>query len=74
MNRAAAINHARAGAQKREGARSRADIRKGTPGSLAARGALRFARVPQKIWAGTVTICPNAKTGAHHHGPLESVI
>ena len=28
----------------------------------------------QKIWAGTVTIHPNAKTGAHHHGPLESVI
>lgn len=42
MNRAAAINHARVGAQK--------------------------------IWAGTVTIHPNAKTGAHHHGPLESVI
>jgi uncharacterized RmlC-like cupin family protein len=42
MNRAAAINLARAGAQK--------------------------------IWAGTVKIHPNAKTGAHHHGALESVI
>jgi uncharacterized RmlC-like cupin family protein len=42
MNRAAAITHARAGAQK--------------------------------IWAGTVTIHPNAKTGAHHHGELESII
>ena len=42
MNRAAAINHARVGAQK--------------------------------LWAGTVTIHPNAKTGAHHHGALESVI
>jgi 2-haloalkanoic acid dehalogenase type II len=42
MNRAAAINRARAGAEK--------------------------------IWAGTVTIHPNAKTGAHHHGDLESVI
>src|SRR5215813_12789111 len=42
MNRAAAINHARVGAEK--------------------------------IWAGTVTIHPNAKTGAHHHGDLESVI
>jgi 2-haloalkanoic acid dehalogenase type II len=42
MNRAAAINHARAGAEK--------------------------------IWAGTVTIFANAKTGAHHHGDLESVI
>src|SRR5213596_3825865 len=27
-----------------------------------------------KIWAGTVAIHPNAKTGAHHHGALESVI
>ncbi|AKV04797.1 putative mannose-6-phosphate isomerase [Labilithrix luteola] len=42
MNRAAAIDAARAGARK--------------------------------IWAGTVTIHPNAKTGAHHHGALESVI
>ena len=42
MNRAAALDHARVGAQK--------------------------------LWAGTVTIHPNAKTGAHHHGALESVI
>ena len=42
MSRAAAINNARAGAQK--------------------------------IWAGTVQIEANAKTGAHHHGELESVI
>ena len=28
----------------------------------------------QKLWAGTVHIHANAKTGAHHHGPLESVI
>jgi uncharacterized RmlC-like cupin family protein len=28
----------------------------------------------QKLWAGTVTIEPDAKTGAHHHGELESVI
>ena len=27
-----------------------------------------------KLWAGTVTIHANAKTGAHHHGELESVI
>src|ERR1700678_4160370 len=27
-----------------------------------------------KLWAGTVTIEANAKTGAHHHGDLESVI
>ncbi|MGB8841624.1 MAG: cupin domain-containing protein [Aliidongia sp.] len=42
MNRAAAVNYARVGAEK--------------------------------LWAGTVTIHPNAKTGAHHHGPIESVI
>ena len=28
----------------------------------------------QKIWAGTVTIHAAAKTGAHHHGELESII
>jgi uncharacterized RmlC-like cupin family protein len=27
-----------------------------------------------KLWAGTVTIDPRAKTGPHHHGDLESVI
>ena len=34
-----------------------------------------LARVgARKLWAGTVDIQPNAKTGAHHHGELESVI
>ena len=28
----------------------------------------------EKLWAGTVVIEPDAKTGAHHHGQLESVI
>ena len=42
MTRAAAITHARTGANK--------------------------------LWAGTVTIHPDAKTGPHHHGELESVI
>ncbi len=28
----------------------------------------------EKLWAGTVVIHPMAKTGAHHHGPVESVI
>ncbi len=37
--------------------------------------AITRARVgAQKIWAGTVAIQPSAKTGAHHHGELESVI
>jgi uncharacterized RmlC-like cupin family protein len=45
-----------------------------TPGMTRA-AAIDLARVgAQKIWAGTVTICANAKTGPHHHGALESVI
>ena len=45
-----------------------------TPGMNRA-AAINFARVgAQKIWAGTVNIHANAKTGAHHHGALESVI
>lgn len=45
-----------------------------TPG-MYRQAAINAARVgAQKIWAGTVTIHPNAKTGAHHHGELESVI
>ena len=27
-----------------------------------------------KIWAGTVVVQPQAKTGAHHHGELETVL
>jgi uncharacterized RmlC-like cupin family protein len=42
MSRAAAITHARAGANK--------------------------------LWAGTVTVQPAARTGAHHHGDLETVL
>lgn len=45
-----------------------------TPGMSRA-AAINFARAgAQKLWAGTVTIHPDAKTGAHHHGSLESVI
>ncbi len=45
-----------------------------TPGMSRA-AAINFARVgAQKLWAGTVHIHAGAKTGAHHHGPLESVI
>ena len=45
-----------------------------TPG-MDRKAAINYARVgAQKIWAGTVSIQPNAKTGAHHHGELESVI
>src|SRR5215212_9864135 len=45
-----------------------------TPGMFR-QAAINHARVgAQKIWAGTVSIQPNAKTGPHHHGKLESVI
>ncbi|RFC66580.1 cupin domain-containing protein [Fulvimarina endophytica] len=45
-----------------------------TPG-MYRQAAIDKARVgAQKIWAGTVSIAPNAKTGVHHHGELESVI
>jgi uncharacterized RmlC-like cupin family protein len=45
-----------------------------TPGMFR-QAAINAARVgAQKIWAGTVAIQPDAKTGVHHHGELESVI
>jgi uncharacterized RmlC-like cupin family protein len=37
--------------------------------------AIDFARVgSQKLWAGTMLVDPNAKTGPHHHGHLETVL
>lgn len=45
-----------------------------TPGMFR-QAAINHARTgAQRIWAGTVAIEPDAKTGVHHHGPLESVI
>ena len=45
-----------------------------TPG-MSRQAAITHARAgAEKLWAGTVTIHPNAKTGAHHHGEVESVI
>ena len=45
-----------------------------TPGMSRA-AAITTARAgAEKLWAGTVVIHPDAKTGAHHHGPVESVI
>jgi uncharacterized RmlC-like cupin family protein len=45
-----------------------------TPGMLRA-AAIDHARAgATRIWAGTVTILPGARTGPHHHGELESVI
>src|SRR5262249_47802053 len=45
-----------------------------TPGMTRAAAITHATAGANKLWAGTVTIHPNAKTGAHHHGPLESVI
>jgi uncharacterized RmlC-like cupin family protein len=45
-----------------------------TPGMSRA-AAITAARAgAEKLWAGTVVIHPDARTGAHHHGPVESVI
>src|ERR671928_1614492 len=45
-----------------------------TPGMTRA-AAINAAKAgAQKLWAGMVHIHPDAKTGAHHHGSLESVI
>lgn len=45
-----------------------------TPGMHRAAAISRATAGAQKLWAGTVSIEPRAKTGAHHHGALESVI
>ena len=45
-----------------------------TAGMQRAAAITRAAAGAEKLWAGTVTIAANAKTGAHHHGELESVI
>jgi uncharacterized RmlC-like cupin family protein len=45
-----------------------------TPGMTRAAAITHASAGANKLWAGTVTIHPNAKTGPHHHGELESVI
>ena len=45
-----------------------------TPGMNRATAISKARAGAEKIWAGTVTIHANAKTGAHHHGDLESII
>ncbi|KAA0686367.1 cupin domain-containing protein [Neorhizobium sp. P12A] len=45
-----------------------------TPGMNRATAISNARAGAEKIWAGTVTIHANAKTGAHHHGDLESII
>ena len=45
-----------------------------TPG-MSRMAAINAARAgAEKLWAGTVVVEPDAKTGPHHHGELESVI
>ena len=45
-----------------------------TPG-MSREAAITTARAgAEKLWAGTVDIEPDAKTGPHHHGPVESII
>ena len=45
-----------------------------TPGMTRA-AAITHARAgASKLWAGTVVVAPDAKTGAHHHGQLETVL
>jgi len=45
-----------------------------TPGMTRA-AAITHARTgASKLWAGTVVVQPNAKTGPHHHGELETVL
>jgi len=45
-----------------------------TPGMSRA-AAITYARHgAEKLWAGTVVVEPNAKTGPHHHGEVETVL
>jgi len=45
-----------------------------TPGMTRAAAINRAMAGAKKLWAGTAKIHPNAKTGPHHHGELESII
>jgi uncharacterized RmlC-like cupin family protein len=45
-----------------------------TPGMTRAAAITHASAGAQKLWAGTVVVQPDAKTGAHHHGELETVL
>jgi uncharacterized RmlC-like cupin family protein len=45
-----------------------------TPGMTRAAAITHAGAGANKLWAGSVEIHANAKTGPHHHGELESVI
>ncbi len=45
-----------------------------TPGMMRAAAITNARTGASKLWAGTVLVQPNAKTGPHHHGDLETVL
>jgi uncharacterized RmlC-like cupin family protein len=45
-----------------------------TPGMTRAAAINRAMAGANKLWAGAVSVHPNAKTAPHHHGKLESII
>jgi uncharacterized RmlC-like cupin family protein len=45
-----------------------------TPGMTRAAAINRAMAGANKLWAGTVSVHPGAKTAPHHHGELESII
>lgn len=45
-----------------------------TPGMSRAAAITHASAGAGKLWAGTVTVDPNARTAAHHHGDLETVL
>jgi uncharacterized RmlC-like cupin family protein len=45
-----------------------------TPGMSRAATITHARTGASKLWAGTVVVQPAARTGAHHHGELETVI
>src|SRR6202035_2648063 len=45
-----------------------------TPGMTRAAAITHAVAGANKLWAGTVVVEPDAKTGAHHHGELETVL
>jgi uncharacterized RmlC-like cupin family protein len=45
-----------------------------TPGMTRAAAITHATAGASKLWAGTVVVQPNVKTGAHHHGELETVL
>ena len=45
-----------------------------TPGMTRAAAITHASAGASKLWAGTVVVAPDARTAAHHHGELETVL